>query len=118
MPQFVTRPARWILRLAADREHREALLHDLAEEAAARARTAGPDEVRRWSRRQILASVAPLLVRRAEIAVTKLRRLSMSGWRGFGSDLTAAARRLREAPAFTLVCVLTLALGIGGHTAV
>ena len=34
------------------------------------------------------------------------------------SDFVLALRRLREAPGFALVCILTLALGIGGNTAV
>ncbi|HSL20382.1 MAG TPA: ABC transporter permease [Vicinamibacterales bacterium] len=42
----------------------------------------------------------------------------MSFWPGFRSDLSLSLRRLLEAPAFTLVCVVTLALGIGGNTAV
>lgn len=39
-------------------------------------------------------------------------------WVGFGADVQVAARRLREAPAFTLVAILTVALGIGGNAAV
>jgi predicted permease len=42
----------------------------------------------------------------------------MSLWRALRSDVTLAARRLGEAPGFAVVCIITLALAIGGNTAV
>ena len=42
----------------------------------------------------------------------------MHGWRGLQSDVTLALRRLAKTPGFTAVCIVTLALGIGGNTAI
>ena len=42
----------------------------------------------------------------------------MNTWRGVMADVVAATRRLTAAPGFSAVCILTLALGIGGNTAV
>ena len=38
--------------------------------------------------------------------------------RALKSDTALAVRRLLSAPVFTLICIVTLALGIGGNTAV
>jgi predicted permease len=42
----------------------------------------------------------------------------MSMWRGLATDVRLAWRRLLAAPGFAALCILTLALGIGGNTAV
>jgi predicted permease len=109
---------RWLLRAAASADEREWLLSDLEEETAALAIRAGRREARAWSRRQVLASVGPLLFRRIETAARAAGRTAMSICRGLGSDARLAVRRLCESPGFSLTCILTLALGIGGNTAV
>ena len=42
----------------------------------------------------------------------------MNTWAELQSDLRLSVRRLREAPWFACICIATLALGIGGNTAV
>jgi putative ABC transport system permease protein len=115
------------LRLAASllpAAEREEVIGDLRDEYAHRRAASGRTAAAVWLWRQVLGSVPALL-----------RRSWWRGWTGFEPaanrwlpgglameswimDLRYAVRRLRSRPAYVLLAVLTLALGVGGTAAI
>jgi macrolide transport system ATP-binding/permease protein len=110
--------ARRVLRLAAPARHRDAILDDYDEETSARAEAHGRARAARWAWRQVAASLPPLLFERLRAPAARIRGAHMGLWRGVRADVTIAIRRLLAAPAFTVIAVATLAIGIGGNTAI
>lgn len=98
-------------------EDRDALLGDLEEEHAVRARTAGAAGAGRWYRRQVMRSIGPCLIARTTPSNEDqgmLHRLWDAGTR----DVSQSVRVLRRSPGFSAVALLTLGLGIGAATSI
>ncbi|RPJ76891.1 MAG: FtsX-like permease family protein, partial [Acidobacteria bacterium] len=102
---------------------REEVLQDLAAEFSGRARREGRLAARLWLWRQLIGSL-PALARRSwwrgwtgfEPGASRLRPggFAMESWI---MDLRYSARRLLSRPNYTVLAVLTLALGVGGTAA-
>jgi predicted permease len=108
----------WIARLAAPASERVDLLTDLDDEFHEQTVRIGVAAARRWYRRQVFRSIGPLLRRRVHSSSTDERRHRTHPWRFVWHDARDSWRSLLRSPAFALVVIVTLALGIGANTAI
>ncbi len=112
------RMAEWLLRRLSSADEAWWIIDDLREAFADHCSADGERAARRWYRREVLASLFPLLSRRLD----RRRRAAASHgapmWQNLRGDLAYSLRLARRAPLGSAAIVLTMVLGIGATTAV
>jgi putative ABC transport system permease protein len=113
------RVARALVALVTAPGDRDFVLADLDDEHARLQSAAGRRAARAWYWRQAASALRPGLTRRLERrrgATHAARRFSWYG--SLKSDVSYAARRLRQAPLVALITTVSLGIGIGAATTV
>lgn len=111
---------RWLLRWLVHPRDREHFIADLDDGFATRVERDGIALARRWHRRQVLSSIAPLAGHRLQLLREDIVTFTKQDGRmdSLILDVRQAFRSFRHARGFTAVAVLSLALGIAACTTI